>query len=268
MRFFLKFYQHLNTIKFVLLFSVSAFFSEPLLAGMAGDTEDTAHNYLDVLKSGWFTVQLGGYWRNLSNEQYIHIEDVIGNRMTVLDTNPKNGLFGVGYFIDGQTYYERFRMSLGANWFYLPQTRTAGIVFQENEFRNLSYEYNITQYPLYAVAKSTINTAFPGKDVTLNVGIGPNFIRTHDYKESPILTGNNVVSSSDPMFSGKTTTVFSVTAGAGIQVAELFGKAPLECGYQFFYLGEGKFNRLNDQTQNTLKTGTLYANAVMCSILV
>ncbi len=233
------------------------------MPGSAASSED----YLNYLKQGQFTLQLGVYARNESSEQYIHIDGMAGDRFTVSESNPRNGLVGVGYFVDAGEY-GRFALSYGLNWFYLPKTRTAGIVLQENEFANLSYAYNVTQYPLYAIAKSTISTAFPNKTLTLNAGIGPNFMHTSDFKQQSIPTESNFISLPNQIFSGKTTTVFSATAGAGIQVAEFFGKAPLACGYQFFYLGQGQFNVLNNQVQNTLKTGQLYANAVMCSILV
>lgn len=262
------FFKKNITLKSTQLFMLCIVFgvmSTRITAGTAGPSVST-EDYLRYLKQSHLILQLGGYWRNASSEQYIHIDDLIGDRFTVLDTKPKNGLFGVGYFIDGQEH-THFKMSYGLNWFYLPQTRTAGMVFQENEFRNFSYDYNITQYPLYIVAKSIINTDFSNHHLALNMGIGPNFMKTSDFQQHAILS-NNITPIPVPIFSGKTNTVFSATAGAGIQVANVFGKAPLECGYQFFYLGQGKFNILNDQVKNTLKTGQLYANAVMCSILV
>jgi len=69
-------------------------------------------------------------------------------------------------------------------------------------------------------------------------------------------------------FVNKTTTEFSATAGASLNFDHVFGDAPLECGYRFFYLGQGSFNVINDQVKNTLKTGTVYANAVMCSVVI
>ncbi len=246
-------------------FSLFCYF-QVAFAGTTGP-DFSSQDYLNRLKQGHIALQLGFYWRSESNGQYIYIDSLIGDRYTVSQTSPRNGLAGIGYFVDGG-HYSHFDMSYGVNWFYLSKTRTSGFIFQENQFRNLAYAYHITQYPLYAVAKSTIDTVFSGYQISLNAGIGPNFMQTGGYRENSILTGNNVVSIPGVNFSGKTTTVFSATAGAGVQVAEVFGKAPLNCGYQFFYLGQGKFNVLNDQIQNTLKTGQLYANAVMCSILV
>ena len=53
-----------------------------------------------------------------------------------------------------------------------------------------------------------------------------------------------------------------------IKLNHIFGEAPLECGYRFFYLGQGDFNVLTNQVLTTLNTGTAYANAVICSITV
>ena len=46
----------------------------------------------------------------------------------------------------------------------------------------------------------------------------------------------------------------------------LFGERPLECGYRFFYLGQGSFNIINNQVTTALNTGNVYANALVCSV--
>ena len=190
-----------------------------------------------------FLLQLGGYWRTQADNQFIQIDGVVGDYFKVNGGAQSNGLVGVGYFLDAKPQ-SRFKMSYGVNWFYLPKTQVKGAVFQENLFENLTYAYNVTQYPLYGIAKSTIMTAYPDRYLTLNVGIGPNFMTTSQFQEHSI-PDEFFVALPNQLFSGKTTTLFTATAGVGIQVDHFFGKAPLECGYQFFYLGNGKFNVLN-----------------------
>lgn len=135
---------------------------------------------------------------------------------------------------------------------------------QEQTFTNLSYGYNVTHYPLYFVAKSTLHTKFPKKDVTLDVGIGPNFMSTSNFHEASLGANTNP----DHIFAGTTTTTFTATVGLGLKFNQFFGTSPLECGYRFFYLGQGNFKALTNQTLNTLNTGPDFANAVMCSITV
>ena len=88
---------------------------------------------------------------------------------------------------------------------------------------------------------------------------------TSDFHEKPLDGGITIP---DHIFSGRTTTTFSAMAGVGIKLKEVFGQAPLECGYKFFYLGQGSFGKETEQVVNTLKTGNSYANAVMCSLTV
>ena len=222
----------------------------------------------NLFKKGHLTVQLGGFYSNQGSTQDIKINELLGDRFIASSGNKSNGLFGIGYFLDSD-YQKRFHLSYGLNWFYLPKTSVSGTVLQEHLHENLTYSYNITNYPLYAVAKSTIDLGTPDKSLTVNVGIGPNFMKTSNFKEESIrVPGANYYSIPDDIFTGKTTTTFSATAGIGFQVARVFGNAPLECGYQFFYLGQGSHNIINDQVVNSLKTGQVYANALMCSIII
>jgi hypothetical protein len=215
------------------------------------------------LKHGHAVVQLGGYWSNQGSQQHINIEDLIGDEFTVTHHTGSNGLFGFGYFIDGQEK-DHFKMVYGLNAFYLAKTGVEGNVIQENLFTNLSYRYHVTHYPLYAMAKSIIKTKSPKHALTLDVGIGPNFMRTGGVSESSL----DGITLPDNIFSGRTTTTFAATVGAGIRFNQFFGEAPLECGYRFFYLGQGRFNKETNQVINTLNTGRAYANALMCSITV
>ena len=218
------------------------------------------------LKHGHAVVQLGGYWSIQGKTQHVDIDDLIGDDFTVSSNNSNNGngLVGLGFFLDGQDM-PYFEMSYGLNVFYLPKTGVSGTVVQENLYTNLAYAYNVTHYPLYAIAKSTIDLNSTPYALTLDVGIGPNFMSTGGFQEHSLDGG---VTIPDHIFSGQSTTTFSATAAVGIKLNHAIGDAPLECAYRFFYLGQGNFNVLTNQVITTLNTGTDYANAVMCSITI
>jgi len=216
------------------------------------------------LKRGHVVVQLGGYYSTQDKTQHVDIEDLIGDDFTVSDNHRVNGLIGLGYFLDGQDK-KKFKMSYGVNFFYLPNVSVSGDVIQENLFANLSYGYGITHYPLYAIAKSTMDLNAERYALTVDGGAGFNFMNTSGFHEASI---DSHVTMPDHIFSGKTTTTFSATAGVGIKFNNVFGRAPLECGYRFFYLGQGNFNVLANQVITILNTGPVYANAVICSIIV
>ena len=106
-------------------------------------------------KRGHAVLQLGGYWSIAGSQQQINIQGLIGDKFTVTQKNGSNGLVGWGYFLDGPEK-EHFKMAYGLNAFYLPSAGVEGNVIQENIYTNLAYHYQLTNYPLYAVAKSFI----------------------------------------------------------------------------------------------------------------
>ncbi len=224
-------------------------------------TQAFSFDFKNQLTHGHAVIQLGGYWGDEGKQQHISIENLIGDNFTVTNRQSGNVLAGLGYFVDGQDK-DLFKMVYGVNAFYLAKTRISGDVVQENLFTNLSYGYNITHYPVYAVAKSIIKTKSPRYAVTVDLGVGPNFMHTSNFREHSL----DGVTIPDNIFSGQTTTTFSVMTGLGIKINDVFGNAPLECGYKFFYLGQGGFSANNTQVLNTLNTGNDYANALMCSI--
>jgi opacity protein-like surface antigen len=217
-----------------------------------------------TLKHGHAMLQLGGFWNTQGKAQHIDIQGLIGDDFTVTHQDGSNGLVGVGYFLEGQAL-TKYNMDYGVNFFYLPRTSVAGNVVQEGLFTNLSYGYQTTHYPVYAIAKSTVYLNSAGRALTVDAGIGPNFMKTSGFNEHSLDGG---VTLPDTMFSGRTTTTFSATAGLGFKLNPSLTKAPVECGYRFFYLGKGSFNTLNNQVLDTLNTGTVYANAVMCALTI
>lgn len=212
-------------------------------------------------------VALGGYWSHSGKAQHINIQGLIGDTFTVTDPDDSNGLVGLGYFIEGLHAHNLSlpNVSYGVQAFYLPRTSVGGNVVQENLFTNLSYVYTETHIPLYAMAKSKIKLKSDHYALNIDAGIGPNFMKVDGFQENSLDGG---VTLPDNIFSGRTNTTLSATAGVAISVAKVFGEAPLECGYRFFYLGQGHLKTTTTQVLNTLNTGSTYANAAVCSIIV
>ncbi|MFT4059982.1 MAG: hypothetical protein QM652_10590 [Legionella sp.] len=216
------------------------------------------------LRPGHVVIQSGGYWSHQGKAQHINIVSLIGDEFTVTRHDDSNGLVGWGYFIDGQDWH-RVQLSYGVNAFYLPKTSVSGLVIQENLFTNLSYGYHVTHYPVYAAAKARTDLPIKHLSLTIDAGIGPNFMKTGGFTEHSLDDG---ITLPDHAFSGHTTTTFTVTTGVDLQLAEVFGAMPLECGYRFFYLGQGHFRRTTAQIMNNLHTGSAYANAVVCGVRI
>lgn len=219
---------------------------------------------VSALKQGHFTLQAGGYWSTQGKAQHIDIESLIGDEFTVTRHHDSNGLVGLGYFVDGHSL-ERIQLSYGVNFFYLPKTSVSGTVVQEDLFTNLSYGYGVTHYPLYAAVKAKTSLPISRLALTLDAGVGPNFMHTGGFVEHSLDGGITIP---DNAFSGHTSTTFSATAGVGLQLAKVFGEMPMECGYRFFYLGQGRLSKNTDQIINNLHTGSAYANAVLCAVRI
>jgi hypothetical protein len=216
-----------------------------------------------LLKTGHATVQLGGYWSYQGTAQHINIDGLIGDTFTVTHHTDSNGLVGFGYFLDGFKS-DALQMLWGVNAFYLGKTSVRGEVIQENLFTNLAYDYTMQHFPVYVMAKGLINTSYPDHTLVVDVGIGPNFMKTSNFSERSL----DAITLPDHIFAGKSNTTFSATAAVALRSTHVIGTAPVEFGYRFFYLGEGKFNKLSNQVVNTLKTGGAYGNALFCSIII
>jgi hypothetical protein len=217
--------------------------------------------YLPFSKFGHLVLQLGAYQGIQGEQQHINIESLIGDTFTVDDQHDTNGLVGLGYYLNGPTW-GRIKTSFGVNAFYLAKMSVSGDVIQENYFDNLSYSYSVKDYPIYAMAKSIINLNSAKYALTFDAGIGPNFIQATNFQEK---SKDGVTLPDDP-FSSHTATALSETVGIGVRINDVFGRLPLEIGYRFFYLGQGRFSTNNNQVLDTLTTGKTYANAIICSI--
>ena len=159
---------------------------------------------------------------------------------------------------------ERFKLLYGINGFFLAKTGVSGTIIQEGEFENLAYSYKVQHIPIYFGSKAVINTKSQKYNVTLDAGIGPNFMKTSHYSELSL----NTYTIPNNSYVSHTNVAFTAMAGAGLRLNNVFGKAPLECGYRFFYLGQGQLTINNNQLLTSLKTGNTFGNALLCSLIV
>ena len=216
------------------------------------------------LDRGHASMQLGGYVSSEGKAQNIAIQGLIGNHYSVSKGKGSNGLVGFAYLLDGPET-KLLHLAYGVDVFYFPgRVPVSGNITQEQLFTNLAYDYKVSSFPVYAEAKANLIGISTEYAVTFDVGIGPNFVNTSHYREHALstfsLTGNT--------FSGKSSTTFSAMAGVGLKMNNAFGTAPLECGYRFFYLGQGELRKNTTRLVSTLTTGGMYANALICSLTV
>lgn len=220
--------------------------------------------------SGEAVLQLGGFTTTQGKSQHVDIEGLIGDTFKVKKSTAQNLLVGAGYYLHG------FDVDMGScgradasflygiNAFYLLPTQVKGVVVQEDLFTNLSYKYSRANYPIYLATKALIHFG-ACQELTIDLGIGPNIVATSGFKEKSLDDG---ITLPDHIFTGKTTVVFSATAGLGWRLHHLFGNFSLEINYRFFYLGEGELKKVNNQIENRLRTGNSYGNSLFVSISI
>jgi len=218
---------------------------------------------LHDLRHGHTVVQLGGYWGTAGDEQNINIRYLRGNHYSVTSKTSSNGLFGLGYYVNGLDK-DRFHLDYGINGFFLANTQVNGQIVQEQRFTNLNYRYAIQHIPVFFGAKALLKNQSTRYNITVDAGIGPNVMKVSHYQETPL----NEFTVPDNGFTSHTQATFAAMAGLGVRINQFFGQAPLECGYRFFYLGQGQLQMNNNQLLNTLKTGHTFGNALLCSITV
>lgn len=242
---------------FIVFVFFSVFSSLASFAGTMGT--------LDHFPKGHFLAQLGGYSAIQGRNQDIYVrENLVGNYYSVTTHNQGSGVVGLGYLLDGPLVRDRFPLSYGVNAFFLGQTSVSGYIVEEHLFTTLSYHYKIQSIPLYAMAKTVVNSTNDHYKFVFDAGVGPNFMSASRYSEVA-LTEYTIP---DNAFVSRNNIIFSATAGVSLRFNNAEGKLPLECGYRFFYLGKGRFTVENDQALNALKTGTNYANAFICSVII
>jgi hypothetical protein len=235
----------------------------PPLATAAPKASPKPTFFSSLKERSHFVIELGGFRATQGKSQQVDLnDDQIPDNFTVTQSQDSNVVGGMGYYVDGQET-KWMRLSYGINAFYLAPTKVIGTVpFEPPPEPPLSIYYTTTSMPIYLATKALINNSYSNKyNMVIDLGIGPNFLTTSDVKPTspnPLLTTTH---------GGATAVTLSAMAGIGLRVNHVFGQNSLECGYRFFYLGQGKFNNVDSDVTSTLQTGDVYANAVLCSMV-
>ncbi|WP_133130753.1 hypothetical protein [Legionella yabuuchiae] len=218
--------------------------------------------YAFHLPQGQLNLSLGGADVHQGQEQLVNISNTFGNIYTISQQKDTVFLAGAGYFFD---VFSRQPMdvSLGASIYYLSSATVNGLIYLERTFPNLGYQYKTTNIPLYAHAKGVWKGQDERVALVVDAGIGPNFIKTHDYQEHSIDGG---VTIPNQTFSGDTQVEFSAMAGIGLRLNQVWNNTALEVGYKYFYLNEGELNP-RPQVLNHLNTGNANAHALVFTII-
>lgn len=224
------------------------------------NTTDTISKKLKDLR---YVFQLGVFSANQGKAQHIDIVDAIGDDFSLDHRNGYSALVGLGVFTEGHDF-KSVNLSYGVNAFYFPNMQVNGNVTQESLYTNLSYQYSISYLPVYLAAKADLKHTFSDSaNWTFDLGIGPSFNRTSGFSERSLDGGITIP---DYIFAGQSNVRFSAMAGTGVKFKNFIGNSSLECGYKFFYFGQNSLKKVNTQVVNSLKTGTNYANAILCSV--
>jgi hypothetical protein len=214
-----------------------------------------------MVKNNNVFLHLGGFQSKQGKAQFIGIDGLIGNDYTLTQSHDMNVMIGLGAY--HQVFHpHNVEILIGLDGYYFAKTYVKGNVIQEKLFENLNYRYSITNLPIYAATKFLLNNNV-NWNFTLDLGIGPNLLTTQNIHEHSLDGG---VTLPDNAFSGSSRVVLSGMAGVGIKFNHFFKKLPLECGYRFFYLGQGQLSKNTSQLNDNLKTGKVYANAILCTI--
>ncbi len=220
--------------------------------------------FITLPKKGYFLIQGGLYWSNQGISQNMPIEDLVGDYFNVTQHQSENGLLGIAYY-QPRFQVSQFSFDLGLQAFFLAKTRVSGSITQEDTFTNLNYRYSVTHYPIYGMAQYSIPSKPSSFSFLFDIGLGPNILITNNYINYP----TNSFTLADPNFDGTTQVTLSATTGLRIRFNELFhGTLPVECGYRFFYLGNGYLTPTTEQFLRHLKTGASYGHAAICGVKI
>lgn len=213
-----------------------------------------------TLPPGFTSLEFGLFNSVQGEAQDIDIQGLVGNQYTVNNNHAANGFAGLGYFFEAINDND-WQLAYGISGYYFGPTTVKGSILQEHAFSNLDYSYNIQNTPVYLAAKAKFKQT-DRYDLTVDGGIGVNFMRISDYNETP----TDSYTLPDNAFSSQNNTNFSAMTGVGIRFNNVLGKNALECGYRFFYLGNGQLTSNNSQVLTPLKTGNVYANALVVTL--
>jgi len=215
-----------------------------------------------LLKKNHIAITLGAFKATHGKTQLININELISSNYTLTKHNAWNALFGLSLLRDWKNI-DVFPFSYGISGFYLPKTSVSGEIIQANLFNNLGYSYDVSNIPIYAIGKTYISL-HSNQQIALDIGVGPNVMQINHYHEWRI----NPMTRPDNAFKSNMLATLSATMGIAYKINNVFGKAPMECGYRFFYLGSGNLKINNNQYTTQLSTGSNYANAITCALII
>lgn len=214
---------------------------------------------LRPLAKNEFSIQIGGFSKVLEKSRTIFLQgNLVGNQYIDNSVSTFKGLIGLSYMLEGPNLgYHSIKYGIDA--FYLGRTSSNGYIVQEHQFTNLNYHYRIRNIPIFLAVKTVMNTPHDKIKLAVDLGVGPNFMRVSNYYEEAL----NDYTIPDNAFSAQNNVTFSTTVGASVRFQH-----SIELGYRFFYLGQGQFNKKNEQVISTLNTGNVYANAFVFTIVI
>ena len=204
----------------------------------------------------------GIYESDQGQSQFISINGLIGDQYNVSKHHDTDGIIGIGYLMNGYNA-NRYGVDFGINAFYLAPTEVTGTITQELLFTNLEYKYTVSHLPVYLFAKGYMDLNYNCLGLTMDLGIGPNFMKTNMHHDTSL----DGITLPDNAFKGTSTTTFSGMAGIGLKFY-VMNHVPLEVGYRYFYLGEGDFKSRTPEILNKLKTGNNSAHALLLTLSV
>ena len=238
----------------LLLLSLCVFFADISLANQQISKS--------VIKDIYFNVHGGASNNLIGQSQQVGVNLMPSANYTLSSRQYWNGVVGLSLLKD--TQFLQKNMSYGLSAFYFFPSIVSGNIYQAGLFNNLSYSYRAYNSPIYATAKTSVESSKLPMPIFFDVGIGPNIMLTSKYSEQII----NPDSLPDNAFGSSTRAAFSATAGVGFRNEKILPGHPLECGYRFFYLGSTQLAIKNNQYFNKLGTGIMFANSVICSIKI
>jgi opacity protein-like surface antigen len=208
---------------------------------------------------GEWTFSVGGFKANTGKQQLFILPGQGTVSMTPTDKSNSSGLIGGQYLVDRRTR-GKTTFAYGLSLYYLFPAKVKGNMSFQNQSQ--AYQYKITNLPLYGSIQAKVCTDYEFMYI-LDGGLGVNYMMLNKYIETS--TGNGGTPSDS--FKNNNVLDFSATAGIGLRFTDIFKEMTLELGYRFFYLGQGKLKSNISFITGDLKTGNVYANAVILSVV-
>ncbi|MBP6917650.1 MAG: hypothetical protein KBB94_01895 [Legionellaceae bacterium] len=212
-----------------------------------------------------FGLLAGGYRGTQGTGQHVAIKGLVGDYYSVTNPTAGGGIVGLSYYIKSLALDNpEYELQYSISSFFLSSSTVAGYVTQENIVTNLKYQYNIYNIPGYLGVKLTKLNEDSRVNVAFDLGLGVNKIKTSVFYETSLTS----YTLPDLFFTSGNSYEFSMMTGIGLRLENAFGKNPLECGYRFFYLGQGQLDPTNTLISKGLKTGQNYANVFACEFII